>query len=173
MPTVAEQLRHAREQQNLSIYQVAEITKIKTEHIRALEAGQYDVFSAPVYIRGFVRTYARSLRLDDKQIVADLEAELGNNAKFRDPPPLTNQPRSVLDYVMLQFSKMNWRVAVALGVVVLGLFVGGSVLRGCHGKAPEDPLKKLGPGLYQPSAKAPQSGEILSLPTPATNAPKR
>ena len=64
MPTVAEQLRQAREEQKLNIYQVAEITKIKTDHIRALESGSYDSFSAPVYIRGFVRSYAKVLKLD-------------------------------------------------------------------------------------------------------------
>ena len=36
MPTVAEQLRTAREAQGLTVYQVAEITKIRTDHIRAL-----------------------------------------------------------------------------------------------------------------------------------------
>ena len=51
MATVADQLRRAREAQQLNIYQVAEITKIKTDHIRALESGNYDTFSAPVYIR--------------------------------------------------------------------------------------------------------------------------
>ena len=76
MATVADQLRRAREAQQLNIYQVAEITKIKTDHIRALESGNYDTFSAPVYIRGFVRTYAKILKLDESQVVADLEAEL-------------------------------------------------------------------------------------------------
>ena len=37
MSTVSEQLRLAREQQQLDVYQVAEITKIKTDHVRALE----------------------------------------------------------------------------------------------------------------------------------------
>ena len=52
MSTVAEQLRSAREARKLTIYQVAETTKIRTDHIRALEVGNFEVFSAPVYIRG-------------------------------------------------------------------------------------------------------------------------
>src|SRR6266704_597680 len=120
MPTVAEQLQRAREEQKLSIYQVAEITKIKTDHVRALESGQFDSFSAPVYIRGFVRTYARVLKLDESQVVADLEAELGQTEKFREPPPLTNKPRGALDLLMLKLSRLNWRVASAvLGVAVV------------------------------------------------------
>src|SRR6266699_5246983 len=119
MPTVAEQLRRAREAQNLSIYQVAEITKIKTDHIRALEAGTYDSFSAPVYIRGFVRTYAKVLKLDETQVVADLEAELGQTKKFRELPPLMAKPRGALDFLMLKLSRLNWRVATVVGGLAL------------------------------------------------------
>src|SRR5947208_6414841 len=108
MATVAEQLRRAREEQKLNIYQVAEITKIKTDHIRALEEGAYDSFSAPVYIRGFVRTYAKALKLDASRVTAELEAELGKTKKFSEPPPLTNQPKTVLDFLTLQLSKLNW-----------------------------------------------------------------
>src|SRR5256885_16408736 len=62
MSTVAEQLRQAREAQNLTVHQIAEITKIRTDHIRALEEGNYNVISAPVYIRGFIRSYATILQ---------------------------------------------------------------------------------------------------------------
>src|SRR6266540_1738659 len=101
MATVSEQLRLGREQQHLDIYQVAEITKIKTDHIRALESGVYDIFPAPVYIRGFVRTYATMLKLNVPQVLADLDGELGQSEKFRDPPPLTKAPRSPLVFVIL------------------------------------------------------------------------
>ena len=126
MPTVAEQLRCAREAQNLSIYQVAEITKIKTDHIRALESGTYDSFSAPVYIRGFVRTYAKALKLDVTELTATLEAELSQTEKFSEPPPLTNQPRGTLDFLMLQLSKLSWRILVG-GVVAI--FLGLAVMQ--------------------------------------------
>ena len=57
MPTVAEQLRAAREAKKLSVQQVADATKIRTDHIRALEDGNFNVFSAPIYIRGSVKNY--------------------------------------------------------------------------------------------------------------------
>src|SRR3974390_3042864 len=68
--TVAEQLRTSRESRHLTVEQVAEITKIRTDHLRALEEGNFDVFSAPVYIRGFVRSYSTLLKLDVPQIMA-------------------------------------------------------------------------------------------------------
>ena len=163
MPTVSEQLRRAREEQKLDLYQVAEITKIKTDHLRALESGQFDVFSAPVYIRGFVRTYATVLKLDLRQLQADLDAELGRSEKFRDPPPLTNRARGPLDFLMLQFSKLNWRILVAALVGAVVLLLVAAWFRGRSGPQ-ADPLKNLGPGLYQPPAD--QSGETLPVPAP-------
>ena len=165
MATVAEQLREAREEQKLNVYQVAEITKIKTDHIRALESGSYDSFSAPVYIRGFVRTYAKALKLDVAKLTADLEGELSQTEKFSEPPPLMQKKGRALDFVMLQLSKLNWRiVAGGAGVVLVGVlaFVG---LRSCSSHRPKpDPLKSLGPGLYR--AKPGQSGEKLPVPPP-------
>jgi len=163
MVTVSEQLRRAREAQQLDIYQVAEITKIKTDHIRALESGNFDIFSAPVYIRGFIRTYASMLKLDVPQLLADLEAELGQNEKFREPPPLTNRPRGILDYLTLWFSRMNWRIAVALIGLLIFLVVSVIAIKSRTRKQ-DNPLKDLGPGLYQPPKGS--SGETLPLPPP-------
>ena len=164
MVTVSEQLRRAREQQHLDIYQVAEITKIKTDHIRALESGTFDLFSAPVYIRGFVRAYATMLKLDVPRLLADLDTELGRSEKFREPPPLTNTPRSPIDYLMLQLSRLNWRTAFGLAAGALFLLLGVAVIRS-HSSKPADPLKDLAPGIYQPKATN-RSGETLPLPAP-------
>jgi hypothetical protein len=160
MSTVAEQLRLAREAQKLTVYQVAEITKIRTDHIRALEDGNFNVFSAPVYIKGFVRTYAGLLKLDTPQIMTTLDEELGQTEKFREPPALSEQSGGVLNFITLQLSKLNRRTAraISLGVVGLLLFVGIVWLWSHHKSA--DPLANLGPGTYQPV----QSGETMPLP---------
>ena len=96
MPTVAEQLRAAREAKNLSVTEVAEITKIRTDHIRALEEGNFDMFVAPVYIRGFARTYATLLKLDVPQVIKALDAELGQTEKFAEPPPLSDENKGAV-----------------------------------------------------------------------------
>ena len=118
MPNVAEQLRQSREEQNLTIQQVAEVTKIRTDHIRALEESHFDVFSAPVYIRGFVRSYATMLKLDVPKIMADLDGELAQTTKFKEPPPLSDEPRGALDAILWQLSRIDWRKgAIGLGVL--------------------------------------------------------
>jgi cytoskeletal protein RodZ len=167
MPTVAEQLRAAREAQKLTVHQVAEITKIRTDHLHALEEGNYDVFSAPVYIRGFTRSCATVLKLDVPKIMAQLDAELSGTEKFSEPPNLTPHPRTPLDFIMLQLSRINWRLGavVVAALVVLGL--GFGIYRAWHHYRTSDPLKDLPPGVYQPPAAA--SGETLPLNPP----PKR
>ena len=161
MATVSEQLRRAREQQNLDIYQIAEITKIKTDHVRALESGNFDTFSAPVYIRGFVRTYATMLKLDVPVLLRELDEELGRSERFSEPPPLTTRARSPLDFIMLQLTRLNWRVTLVAAAVLIVILLGISVFRSRASK-PVDPLKDLPPGVYQP--KPGHAGDTLPLP---------
>ena len=159
MSTVAEQLRAAREARNLTIAQVAEATKIRTDHIRALEEGNFNVFSAPIYIRGSVKNYAMRLKLDVPQIMAALDAELGRTEKYSEPPPLTEESNKPLDRMMFLLSKMNWKVGVAGGAIlgiVLVVFLVGFAWR--HHK-PGNALAGLPPAVYQSA----NSGQTLPL----------
>jgi len=165
MPTVAEQLRAAREARKLSVNEVAEITKIRTDHIRALEEGNFDVFVAPVYIRGFARTYATLLKLDVPQVIKSLDVELGKTEKFAEPPPLSDDHKGALDFVTLQLSKVNLRQGLTiLAVLVAIIVVLGFILAWRRQRNP-DPLKHLPPAKYSPPAR--NSGEKLPLPSPA------
>jgi cytoskeleton protein RodZ len=162
MSSVAQQLREAREGKKLAIPQVAEMTKIRGDHLRALEEGDYKVFSAPVYIRGFVRTYATLLKLDVPQVMRALDAELSKTQDFREPPALSGRKRGLADFITLQLSKLDLRKALAvLGVlIVLGIAAGSWFLWHRHKTA--DPLAGLKPGIYQPATKS--SGDTLPIP---------
>jgi cytoskeletal protein RodZ len=169
MPTVAEQLCRAREAQKLTIYQVAETTKIRTDHLRALEEGNFDVFAAPVYIRGFVRSYATLLKLDVPQVMAALDSELGQTERFKEPPPLSPGSRSVLDFVMLQLSKMNWRTGLAVVVGIALLVMGVTIYRAVRHHRTADPLAGAPPAVYHPT----QTNTSDTLPLPQAPAPRR
>ncbi len=161
MSTVAEQLRQAREARNLTVQQVVEITKIRTDHLRALEEGNFNVFSAPVYIRGLVRSYATLLKLDVPQVMAALEAELAGTTKFSEPPPLADHTRSFLDELMLQLSQVDWRKGlIGTGVVIVAV---GAVLAWTNWRH-RDPLMHLKPAMYQSTQTI--SGDTLPLPAP-------
>jgi cytoskeletal protein RodZ len=162
MSTVAEQLHQAREARKMTVEQVAEITKIRSDHVRALEEGDFNVFSAPVYIRGFVRTYSTLLKLDVPRVMAALDGELGQTKKFAEPPPLSTEPKGAVDFLMLQLSKIDWQKGILIlgaAVVALALALGYAVY---HHYRTSDPLKNVKPGIYK--APAHGSGDTLPLP---------
>jgi cytoskeletal protein RodZ len=166
MASVAEQLRTAREANNLTIAQIADITKVRGDHIRAIEEGNYDVFSAPVYIRGFVRSYARLLKLDVPQVMAALNVELGKTDKFAEPPPLSDQPRTVVDFITLQLSKIDWRkAAVVLGLVAV-LGIATLIFLSLRRSSGTEPPQNIKPGVYQPASN--RLGDTLQLPPSQT-----
>jgi hypothetical protein len=162
MSTVSEQLREARLAQGLTVQQVVDITKIRTDHLLALEEGNFNVFSAPVYIKGFARTYATILKLDVPKLIAELDAELRQTEKFAEPPPLTDQPRTMLDFFTLQLSKLDWQRAAIIGGVLLSLILGFVVVLTVRHHHKADPLAGLKPAVYQNTQTL--SGEKLPLP---------
>ncbi|UCE63202.1 MAG: helix-turn-helix domain-containing protein [Nitrospirota bacterium] len=71
MPTesVGPLLKHARETQGLSLDQVASVTRIQLKYLQALEEEQFSALPEPVFTKGFVRTYARSLGMDEHDVL--------------------------------------------------------------------------------------------------------
>jgi cytoskeleton protein RodZ len=162
MPTVAEQLRAGREAKNLTLNQVAEKTKIRADHLLALEEGNFGVFSAPIYIRGSVKNYAALLKLDLPPLLAALDAELKATEKFSEPPPFTAESSKPLDHAMFLLAKLNWKMALAAAAiigVVLVLVVVNAVLK--H-RQTHDPLAGLPPAVYQST----NSGDTLPQTMP-------
>jgi cytoskeletal protein RodZ len=160
MPTVAEQLRAAREAKKLSVQQVADATKIRTDHIRALEEGNFNAFSAPVYIRGSVKNYAAMLKLDVPQLLLALDAELGRTEKFSEPPPITAATKSPVDHALFLLSKVNAKAVLAAAGVFVFILVLGIAHWAWRQHRRTDPLANLAPAVYQPAG----SGDTLPLP---------
>lgn len=72
MPDLGEEFRRAREARGLSISDVADRLHIRGVYLSAIEDENWTAIGAPVYVRGFMRTYARFLGLDPEGTVARL-----------------------------------------------------------------------------------------------------
>ncbi|WP_203300941.1 RodZ domain-containing protein [Marinobacter sediminum] len=70
------QLKRAREQRGLSDSDVARAQHLRPAVIQAIEAGEYGQVDSELFLKGYVRAYARQVGLDDNKIVADLDREL-------------------------------------------------------------------------------------------------
>ena len=71
MPALGEQFRAAREARGLSLSDVAEQIRIRSVYLGEIEAENWGAIGAPVYVRGFLRTYARFLGLDPEEAVLE------------------------------------------------------------------------------------------------------
>lgn len=75
--SLGERFRAAREQRGLTLSDVAEHLRIRSVYLAAIEEENWKAIGAPVYIRGFLRTYARYLGLDAEEAVAAFNAGEG------------------------------------------------------------------------------------------------
>ncbi len=63
-------LIRAREARGLTLEDAERDTRISRRYLQALEAEQFEVIPAPVYARGFLRSYASYLGLDPQEVLA-------------------------------------------------------------------------------------------------------
>jgi curved DNA-binding protein CbpA len=61
-------LRRIRESRGVSLRQVANVTKIGTRFLEYIEEDRFALLPAPVYLRGFLQEYARTIGLDPRGV---------------------------------------------------------------------------------------------------------
>ena len=74
MSALGDEFRSAREARGLALSDVAEQIHIRSVYLSAIENEDWSSIGAPVYVRGFIRTYARFLGLDGEAGVAAYNA---------------------------------------------------------------------------------------------------
>ncbi len=97
-------LRTEREKKGLSHQQVAEMTRLRRHLIMALEKEEWDELPAPVFVKGFIKSYAKALGLDEKKVLElyeeppSVEPEM---PKLLEPEPRTGRVRFFFPVVIL------------------------------------------------------------------------
>lgn len=75
-PGIGKLLASAREVKGLSTGDVADKLKLTSRQIEALEAEEFDKLPAAVFVRGFIRNYARLVGLDAERLMANLGGDV-------------------------------------------------------------------------------------------------
>lgn len=73
--TLGEKLRKLRGDFRMSLPDVSKATHIQVKYLEFLENGAYEKLPADVYVRGFLRSYARHLNIDEQALVKLYERE--------------------------------------------------------------------------------------------------
>ncbi len=120
--TLGSWLREHRLAAGFELDQAAEETRISYGYLDAIEADRFDVLPAPVYVRGFVRLYARFLGIDPEDAVERLPDNLP------EPPGLDPLPGLRLREgvgVLPAISRRWILLAAAAAIVLVAAFIFG------------------------------------------------
>jgi cytoskeleton protein RodZ len=85
-------LRKAREARGMTAQEVAAHLHLHTRTIQTLEADDFDNLPSPIYIRGYLRNYAKLLQLDGDELVAAYDRDASHDPQLT--PPLKPPPQA-------------------------------------------------------------------------------
>lgn len=112
-------LRSAREEQGLSLADMATRTRIPLRQLEVIEAGAFETLPSRTYAVGFARTYARAIGLDEQAILEAVRSELGDSSEPRTPVSSAMEPG---DPAKLPSRGLAWAAAIGALLLALGLF---------------------------------------------------
>ncbi|WP_165008045.1 helix-turn-helix domain-containing protein [Neisseria yangbaofengii] len=121
--TLGNELRQLREKQGIDISDIAGRLKLSAEQIQDLEKGDYSSFSGLVFATGFLRSYARLLKMDERQIAGRLKTVVPQTAEH--VYAVNREKDAGFNY---QSIEKNGFPKWILGVAALALIAGGIYL---------------------------------------------
>lgn len=147
-------LRQARERQEVTLGELARATKVSRAQLELIEAGRLDGLPPEVFVRGFIRSYARFLGVSDARALGLFDHAVEarrkvEEAKYQVPS------RPAADSVASEDDALHPRRGIGLAVFVIIVLVIATITWSLF--------------LRQP----PQSGESLSFDAPASSEPAR
>jgi cytoskeleton protein RodZ len=157
-------LQEARRAKGVTLEQAAAATRIRVRSLAALEADRVAELPAPVYVRGYLRTYAAYLEIDAEPLVEAYEERVGRSERslaIRPMSALTAAPNMVL----------TAPAAGAIGLVLLVLAFTGYVYRELESVRTPPPAPRLAATplpTASPTPLASPSPTPVPTPVPAT-----
>ena len=145
--------KRERESKKISLKEVAKNTKVREHILRAIEEDQHDLLPSFTYIKGFLLSYARFLRLDANEVLLRYRRGLREEPFFHLPKLL---PKKIL-----WNKKQTWVVGGIIVASLIGFyFFSPSLFKTSLKPAPEKPVveEKL------PLTPSPSLTETSSIP---------
>lgn len=149
-------LRAARTERGMSIEDAARQLRLSVRQVTALEEGDYGKLPSGMFLRGFVRNYARLVQIDAAPLLQWLQRSVPPD------PPQTILPQaekipfpSNREQMRRNLIIMGVVVALVIPILIYEIYRGGKTM--------QQPVAQLEPGIGQASVPVP-----IQLPTVAT-----
>lgn len=108
MKTAGQILKSNRIAKNINLEDVTKKTKIRKLYLEAIEKDDYQVFDSLAMVLGFIKSYARYLGLDDKQLASVFKRDFDLSKTGQIVPrrsaslsPIKNRPRRYINFMFL------------------------------------------------------------------------
>jgi cytoskeletal protein RodZ len=155
MEPLGRYLKRERELRQISVAEVAQTTRIPTRIIAQLEDDELDALPADIFVRGYLRAYARALSIDEGDVLARHQRKPEPDR----PPPLP----------AMYTPEPGRRFGIALALVILLILFTlalSIVLRPRHRDAPVELSLRVVPCLRLPNTMPLSSCESSTTAKP-------
>ena len=85
-------LRNEREMQQMSVAELSQITRIPTRILHLIESDEFDALPAEVFVRGFLRAYARAIGIDEDEVLEWYQRGYVSEGEEAAPLPSVSAP---------------------------------------------------------------------------------
>ncbi len=158
--SVGAYLSQERKRQNISLAEIAKVTRISPQYLEALEKDEFQTLPASIFVRSFLRTYAAQIGLDPKEVLNLYETqmdpllELGRKEAVA--PPKKLEP--LVKYILTLF-------IIVLGMGIAYLFLKETSVPPSPSPSPEISDVRTPPAKAPPPAalSSPEQGSLKEL----------
>ena len=164
---LGETLRRARTAKGITLEDAERVTRIPRKYLEALEIENFSILPAPVYARGFLRSYAGYLGLEPSELLPFFP--VGNvEEPALDPLPEMDEPRTWNMNGIVAMGIFGVIVLLVIGLYTLGRDDGDAFENvGDQGEAPLTPEDGAEPGTegeqVVPAGPAESLPELIGL----------
>jgi cytoskeleton protein RodZ len=121
MEPVGSRLARQRERRDITLQEIARITKINIHYLNAIDHDQLNRLPGGIITKGFLRAYAKEVGVDSDEIIADYTAavQASQRENVPSPQPEAKPLRTKSEWVTEHITSWGSAAALLLGFFIL------------------------------------------------------
>lgn len=119
--TLGEKLKRIREDMRISLAEIAKSTKVKQGYLEKIEAGDFENLPPDVYVKGFLKSYAGYLGVNESEVIDQYKKEVGIKDNIK-KCQINSQQKKSFDFPSITITPRFFTTALILLIVFGGFF---------------------------------------------------
>jgi cytoskeleton protein RodZ len=175
MPTTpfGDRLKRERELRGVTLEEIAKATRIKVTYLEALETENWPLLPGGAFNRGYIRTIARYLGMDEENILAEYSMARQEQSKPTRAPHVETREKAPSIWTRMLAARMIWTIAI--GTLAIAAWFGYYKFAGARHDSTNPQARPAitapRPAPSSPPPNAPIESAIVPLPKPEVENP--